>query len=367
MLTKIRDIRLYKYLIIFYSFISIIDAGRKIYWKLGGNFYQTLTWKELLVYNMMFDWILVISFMIIISYWTRKMFEKQLNWKLIIFIHVCLGFLMGYFVFAIAGCLVYLLRDYSFDQILENVSFGHFMSVVDVNFLSYFSMIGIIYLYFYAEKVKVIEQQKSKLEVQLVNTKLHTLIAQLHPHFMFNTLNSISSLIETDREKSQDLIADFGDLFRDILDSKNESKVPLTQELQTLQRYLNIVSVRFSDHLTIVKEIDDDIGDALVPNMLLQPLLENSIKHGYSINKTELIIYLKIKKDGKYVNFTIENNGEPLNGTLNELMTKGIGLRNTRDRLISLFGDDFEFTMTNNANKTKIVIFVKIPLEFKEA
>ena len=109
-------------------------------------------------------------------------------------------------------------------------------------------------------------------------TNLNMLKAQLHPHFIFNTLNSISALVEIDKEKSQNLIADFGDLFRDILEFKDENLIPLRKELEILDKYIAIISVRFSDHLSIEKEIENDVENELVPHMLLQPMVENAIK-----------------------------------------------------------------------------------------
>jgi LytS/YehU family sensor histidine kinase len=295
------------------------------------------------------------------------MFNKNLNWKLIIFIHLCLAFIIGYFVFAFAAIIVFMFGDFTVDQVWGNLSLNHFMSVIDLNFLVYFSMIGIIYIHYYIEKVKKIEKQNSKLQVQIANTKLNALKSQLHPHFMFNTLNSISSLIEIDKEKSQNLIADFGDLFRDILDSTDDHLIPLKQEIDMLKKYIEIISVRFSDHLYIAIDVKEKLQDALVPSLLLQPLLENTIKHGYSYSNTELKVIISIYKHKKYLFIKIENNGALLNDSLEELMNSGIGLKNTVDRLTTLFDDDFEFNLKNNHKETGVETIIKIPYLLKKS
>jgi LytS/YehU family sensor histidine kinase len=183
---------------------------------------------------------------------------------------------------------------------------------------------------------------------------------------MFNTLNSISSLIEIDIEKSQNLIADFGDLFRDILASTDDHLIPLNQEISMLNKYIEIVSVRFSDHLNISIDVDENLLDALVPSLLLQPLLENTIKHGYSYSNTELKVKISIYKQKKYLFIRIENNGALLKDSLEDLMNKGIGLKNTFDRLTTLFNDDFQFNLKNNHDETGVETIIKIPYVLKE-
>ncbi|MGV6828293.1 MAG: sensor histidine kinase [Flavobacteriales bacterium] len=246
---------------------------------------------------------------------------------------------------------------------MNNVTFRHFMLVIDLNFLVYFAMLGIIYGYYYLQKIKGIEAQKNRLQQQLINSKMNVLKSQLHPHFVFNTLNSISSLIDIDKNKSQNLIADFGDLFRGILEIKNEHLIPLEKEINLLDKYIDIISVRFSDHLIINKNIEEELKDCLVPNMIIQPLLENAIKHGYSYNKTNLIIDLSIFKKEKYLIIIIENDGDLLNEKFNELLGLGTGIRTTQERLYTLFGSNFKFILKNNKAKTGVLAFIKIPLK----
>jgi LytS/YehU family sensor histidine kinase len=211
--------------------------------------------------------------------------------------------------------------------------------------------------------VRNIEIQKAQIETHLANANLNMLKAQLHPHFIFNTLNSISALVEIDKEKSQNLIADFGDLFRDILDFKDENLIPLQKELALLDKYIAIISVRFSDHLSIEKEIQKDIENELVPHMLLQPMFENALKHGYGYNSTELNVSLKIYKNNDYLFIEIENDGELLTQPYEELLQNGTGLKNTQDRLKTLYGNEVSFKVENNKSNTGVVTFIKIPLK----
>lgn len=363
---KYFDLKLLKYLVVFYTFVILIDVSKKSYFKFNGEGrFVNYSWFELFTYNIFLDWVVVLFFMAIIAILTKLMFEKGLNDKVILFSHLFLSFFMGFFIFFATSVIIYFTSDYytSFKQSMNNVTFRHFMLVIDLNFLVYFAMLGIIYGYYYLQKIKGIEAQKNRLQQQLINSKMNVLKSQLHPHFVFNTLNSISSLIDIDKNKSQNLIADFGDLFRGILEIKNEHLIPLEKEINLLDKYIDIISVRFSDHLIINKNIEEELKDCLVPNMIIQPLLENAIKHGYSYNKTNLIIDLSIFKKEKYLIIIIENDGDLLNEKFNELLGLGTGIRTTQERLYTLFGSNFKFILKNNKAKTGVLAFIKIPLK----
>ncbi len=365
-LKKIIDISLLGYLILFYTLAVIISVARKVYWKLISNSYpsyQSMSWSDLLTYNILLDWITVISFMIMISYLTQKMFERDLGWKKIIMVHLFFSFLIGYFIFFISGLASVLIENFPWERLLKNLSLDHFMAVVHLNFLTYASMIGIITIYYYIKKVKNIELQKSQLQTQLATTKLNMLRSQLHPHFMFNTLNSISSMMEIDTEKSQNLIADFGDLFRELIAHNDRNMIPLGKELELLDKYVDIISVRFSDHLAIFKEIEKGVEDCLVPSMIIQPIVENAVKHGYSYDKTELEIELTISKKSDRLCMTIRNNGAALQSDFKDLLDEGTGLKTTNERLKTLFNDDFVFDLKNEEDQSGVIAVIEVPYE----
>ena len=365
MLKKYIDISLLKYLAIFYTIVVLIVQFKKSYWKVQGTVsYGPLSWGQLFNYGVFIDWIVVIVFMAFISYVTKLMFEKwgAEGWKKIIWVHLFFSFFIGYVIFFVTAVISFLIGETSISEASRYMSFNHFVAVVEVNFLIYFAMIGIVNVYYYIKKVRNIEIQKAQIETHLANANLNMLKAQLHPHFIFNTLNSISALVEIDKEKSQNLIADFGDLFRDILEFKDENLIPLKKELEILDKYIAIISVRFSDHLSIEKEIENNVENERVPHMLLQPMVENAIKHGYGYNTTELKIRLKIYKNSRYLCIEIENNGELLKHTFEALLARGTGLKNTQDRLKTLYGNDVDFAVENKKVGKGVFTFIKIPL-----
>ncbi len=367
-LKKIIDVSLLGYLILFYTLAVIISVARKVYWKLISDSYpsyQSMSWSDLLTYNILLDWVTVISFMIMISYLTQKMFDRDLGWKKIIVVHLFFSFLIGYFIFFISGLASVIIENYPWERLVRNLSLDHFMAVVHLNFLTYASMIGIITIYYYIKKVKNIELQKSQLQMQLATTKLNMLRSQLHPHFMFNTLNSISSMMEIDTEKSQNLIADFGDLFRELIANNDKNMIPLSKELELLEKYVDIVSVRFSDHLRVQKNIEDGLEDCLIPSMIIQPMIENAVKHGYSYDKTELEIELSIFKEFDRLCIMVKNNGAPLQSDFNDLLDAGTGLKTTYERLKTLFKEDFVFDLKNELDQSGVMAIIKIPCTLK--
>ena len=328
--------------------------------NLGGI--DKLSWYDLVVYNVGFDWISVIVFMIIVSMLTKYMFEKNYSLRRTILVHLIFSFFINYFVFLFAASLTFLFGNGTFNGIFENLSLTHFFIVVEVNFLIYFSMLGIILTYYFIEKANKIALQKANLQASLSQAKLNYLIAQINPHFIFNTLNSISSLIDIDKEKSQDMITNFGDLFRAILDLKNENLIPLRKELKMLSKYMEIISVRFKDDFEYEANIQENVYDILVPALLIQPIIENSFKHGYSLNVTHLKIELNIYRNKEFLHLTVENNGEPLQHGINNLSNSGIGLRNIYDRLETIYGDGFYFSMENKEGELGVCTEVKIPI-----
>tara|TARA_R110000772_G_scaffold94575_1_gene192580 strand:- start:3 stop:650 length:648 start_codon:yes stop_codon:yes gene_type:complete len=213
------------------------------------------------------------------------------------------------------------------------------------------------------KEVKKAEKKQGKLEAQLVNTRMKMLSSQLQPHFLFNTLNSIAVLTDIDAGKAKDTIADLSDFLREILYDNDSNRIPLEKELRILEFYLNIIKVRFSDHLKIKTEIDETLHTKMVPALLLQPILENSIKHGYDFNHTDLEIVVKIYAEGKTLIIQVENNGAPVSVTHSLLLKRGLGLANINDRLGNLYGNDYFFEVRNKPDGLGVETLIKIPIE----
>ncbi|NLP58057.1 sensor histidine kinase [Lutibacter sp. B1] len=356
---KYIDKRLLKILILFYTITSIISFLKIVYLKVNGYGYEFSEWKDIIFEGVILDWLIVIAFMSIIAITTKIMINKKMKWKYIISIHLFFSLFIGVVIYFISSIIYLITGQITFAEIDVRSHFAGIISVIDLNFLIYFSMISIVYSFYYFEKTKKTELEKSQLANQLTNVKMNVLKYKLHPHFLFNTLNSISSLIETDTKLAQNTVADFGDLLRDLLDLKDTNLIPLKEEISIVKRYLDIMSLRYSDHLTVKINFDKKLNKILVPSLILLPIVENSIKHGYSYDFTNLTIELSIIRKDENIVFTIKNNGAPLNTRKKKY---GNGLQNTIDRLKILYNNNFTYTMKNVENKKGVITTIKLPI-----
>lgn len=359
--SKYLDLKLVLLLAAFYTLFNVVYIGKIAYMRTFVMKEVRETWSEIIFHNILYDWLIVVIYMTIVAISTKRMLDKNYSWVKIFLLHTFFSILIG-FVIRFVVDLQGILRGYmSFADYSLKEGITRMMFVIDLNFLIYFAMIFIIYTYYYLKQVKEAEKQKGLLETQLVNTKMKMLSSQLQPHFLFNTLNSISVLVEMDAKKAQNTIADLSDLLRELLYSDDDYQVSLKKELRMLDYYLNILNVRFSDHLLIEKQIDQNLMEHKVPALILQPLVENSVKHGYSYDHSSLKIIISIFRDKKFLILRVANNGKLLSDKQVKLLNQGVGLANIRDRIFTLYGDNAEFIIRNRKQQDGVETIIKIP------
>ncbi len=179
-------------------------------------------------------------------------------------------------------------------------------------------------------------------EGQATAARLAALRYQLNPHFLFNTLNAVSSAVITGRkDEAEAMLARLADFLRQTLSADPQAQIPLEDEMATLQSYLEIESVRFRDRLGVEFECPDDLREALVPSFLLQPLVENAVKHGVAQTSRPVTIRLEAARDGEDLVVTVEDDGEAAvhSAAGHSTTNLGLGLTNIRQRLEVLFGE----------------------------
>lgn len=181
-----------------------------------------------------------------------------------------------------------------------------------------------------------LEQRAEALEAKLTEARLEALRMQLNPHFLFNTLHAVSTLVDRDPAGVRRIIARLSELLRHVLDEEAPQEVPLSEELEFLDGYFEIQSVRFRGQLDTEVDVPSSLYDAQVPNLVLQPVVENAIKHGASQVRGGGRIEVRGRRDGEDLVLTVEDNGPGLP----ESQEDGFGLRNVRARLEELYGDD---------------------------
>jgi two-component system, LytTR family, sensor kinase len=207
--------------------------------------------------------------------------------------------------------------------------------------LSYWVLVGVHEAWHNYQRFKQGELRASQLEARLAQAQLEVLKGQLHPHFLFNTLHAISTLIHKDPDSADEMVAQLSDLLRMTLANIGVQEVPLQQELEFLRRYLDIQQMRFQDRLRVVVDVPADTLDVKVPNQVLQPLVENAIRHGVDARRGEGLIEIRARAEGATLTLSVRDDGpglrpEALKG--GRAQGRGIGLSNTRARLRELYG-----------------------------
>jgi signal transduction histidine kinase len=180
-----------------------------------------------------------------------------------------------------------------------------------------------------------LEAEAAQLKAQLAEARLASLRTQLDPHFLFNTLHAVSSLVERDPRGVRRMISRLSELLRRSLEGADAQEVPLERELEFVSRYLEIMQIRFQGSLTVETRVDPAVNDALVPNLVLQPLVENAIKHGVS-KVAQGRVEIGAWRSAEDLVLQVRDNGPGAGGAQRG---EGVGLRNTRERLGALYGD----------------------------
>lgn len=212
---------------------------------------------------------------------------------------------------------------------------GEFIYAFHLALLTYWLMLVVLRGMESQRRLKDERLRASRLETQLVQAQLQALRTQLQPHFLFNTLNAISALALADPAQAKLMIARLSDFLRLTLEQQHSPQVPLSRELQLLECYLGIQRVRFQDRLTTHFDIADEANNAAVPNLILQPLVENALRHGLLAKTTGGALHISAAREGGTLRLRVEDDGLGLADDAAE----GIGLGNTRERLRVRFGE----------------------------
>lgn len=242
-----------------------------------------------------------------------------------------------------------------------------FFNNFDWEMMTYWAIVGLSHALSYHGEAQDRALRTSQLETHLVEARLQALQRQLQPHFLLNTLNTISALMHRDVNAADNMIARLSDLLRISLRNVAVQEVPLNQELDFLSKYLEIEQTRFRDRLTVVFDVQPETLDAMVPNLVLQPLVENAIKHGIGPRAAPGQIAISSRRLGSMLELEIRDNGVGLSAARLTDFNRGIGLGNTRSRLQHLYGSShrFEFRQPPGGG---LSVLIAIPLvEISEA
>ncbi|HEY8551153.1 MAG TPA: histidine kinase [Vicinamibacterales bacterium] len=220
-------------------------------------------------------------------------------------------------------------------------------AVTQPTYLVYWAIVSALVVLEYQRHVRERELRTMELERLLTESRLDTLKTQLHPHFLFNALNAISASVESEPQTARWMLEELGTLLRSSLEHAREQEIPLDRELEFTHSYLALQKVRYDDRLEAVTHVAPDARDALVPTLLLQPLIENAIRHGIATRSSGGRIEIAIRREADALRLQVTDNGPGLPPGWDVERDLGIGLSNTRERLKQLYGTHQTFAIFN--------------------
>jgi signal transduction histidine kinase len=293
----------------------------------------------------------------------RYRFGRQ-NWMRAASMHALgvLAFTLTHAVLTVSARVVIMTFDgRNLDWLME------FRTLFFLNFdwemMTYWAIIGLIHALDFHRESQDRELTAAQLQTRLAEAQLQALQRQLHPHFLFNTLHTISALMHRDTEAADAMLARLSDLLRLTLDRVGTQQVSLKDELDFLQKYLDIERTRFGDRLQVSLDIDPDTLDASVPNLVLQPLVENALRHGIGPRIGGGRVEIVARRDGSQLRMVVRDNGQGLSTDAMNAFNTGVGVSNTRSRLEHLYGGRhrFDFQTPEGGGLTVTIVIPFVP------
>lgn len=231
-----------------------------------------------------------------------------------------------------------------------------FYQFLDWELLAYAAIAGLSHAVFFSHESHRRELRAAQLEKHLVEAQLQTLQRQLQPHFLFNTLHAISALMHRDVDTADRMLSRLGDLLRMTLDTVGRQQTSLKEEIDFLGKYLQIEQARLGDRLRLHWQIDGETLDCMVPNLVLQPLVENAIKHGIALKSEGGALTVRARRQGDMLWMEVEDDGCGPSQVGLESLQKGIGLTNTRARLSHHYGANYRFEFHKRVGAFAVLI-----------
>ena len=224
--------------------------------------------------------------------------------------------------------------------------------------LFYWVIVGMSHAFSYYNSFRKGELKASELRTQLIQSQLEALKMQVQPHFLFNTLHSISALLSKDTDGARKMITRLGDFLRLTLENSGSMEVTLQQEIEFLNGYLEIERIRFQDRLTTEIRVDPEVLDVRVPNLILQPIVENAMRHAIGNTTSGRVEVTAAARNGR-LRIEVKDNGPGIQAEqiLEARQSRGVGLANTQARLAGLYGDSARFELKNNPGGGLVVSF----------
>ena len=319
-------IRIWQFLVFLICYLFFAFQYGFVLWLNSGK--TNNSWKETLI-----DYMLIKALLTLPLWWLYF-----IRWK-----NKSIGFKIGMHFFTAAAWIFCWFNAYRF--VLDKIGSGYLRGDgiwwdIYIPGLVYFLQFAIFHVYDFYLQTQRQKEKEQQLMRAAFNSEVSALKAQIQPHFLFNTLNSISASVPVEMEHTRELIATLADTFRYSLQASEQEWISLKEELDFTRKTLELEKQRLKERLQIVYDVDERLLSAKVPPMLLQPITENAIKHGIAPSMGGGTVTILIKKKNEKLQISISDTGIGYEGELNDdIFAKGIGLRNTNLRLEKLFGE----------------------------
>jgi LytS/YehU family sensor histidine kinase len=248
----------------------------------------------------------------------------------------------------------------AFSERFNNAMTGAYIS----ESIAFWCLIGVVYAAEFYRRARDRELQAVRLRAELTEARLDALAAQLRPHFLFNALHGVSTLMHRDVNAADAMLANLADLLRRTLrrsENGDRHEVRLAEELETLRLYFAVIHERFKDRLSVGIDVPNALNQALVPHFVLQPLVENALEHGISRRAGPGRIDVAASRVNGTLTLTVSDDGPGLVGREDDSIQDGVGLSNTRRRLRALYGDDQELSVARGESGSGLRVSVNIP------
>jgi len=334
--------------VVIWTAVGLFFASYSSLW--GRVIYKSpVTWDYALKTNLSFYYIWACIAPLVLWLGKRYRFERGTR-TISLLVHVPTSLILSTFQLVIAEIVV---QSFSPEPLHLFEAFRAiqltFVVYYHINVLTYWAILGVGYGRQYYRKFRDREIRAAQLEAQLTQAQLQALKMQLHPHFLFNTFNTISSLMHRNVDAADGVLARLGDLLRYSLHNVGVQEVTLREELDFLQRYLEIEQTRFEDRLRVKISVDPDVLDFMVPNLILQPLVENAVRYAVATRASGGCIEITAKEVLGQLRLSVVDDGPGLPQGYDLPANEGIGLRTSRERLQQLYGDEQRFTLSNRS------------------
>lgn len=316
-----------------------------------------LMWPEMLQWLI---WGIFCPFIIVLA---KKYPKSSTGWLAKVKFHTPIGIIISLLHLTIFSYLRYAIEVVLEEEYISTFS-GNFMRGLydfQVPLMLYCSIVGITYAVSYYQQFKDEALKTAEMQQKLAQAELLVLKKQLHPHFLFNTLHAISALMHKDIDAADKMIVRLSNLLRATLENTGVQEVTLKQEMEILKVYLEIEQIRFQDRLEVSIQIDPKIYDKKVPNLILQPIVENAIRYGVAPFTKKGKIAVAANQENGHIELSVSDNGKGMPSTQEADIKEGIGLTNTRMRLKQLYGEEGKLILTNIGQKQGLEVKILIP------